>query len=137
MVNSSGRATYSNGFIRFILELHDEWQGSPEWFCRQVQVPYSTFRVWCNKDKGLADAEHQDRTIPDMPISPSEDFRRIVDDFATWQGGIRDFFKYETVRMKLGPTPIRKVLVICGMLPVRSAKAPRYRGSTTRCQPGN
>ena len=39
--------------------------------------------------------------------------------------------------MKLGPTPIRKVLVICGMLPVRSAKAPRYRGSTTRCQPGN
>jgi hypothetical protein len=39
--------------------------------------------------------------------------------------------------MKLGPTPIRKVLVICEMLPVRSAKAPRYRGSTTRCQPGN
>jgi hypothetical protein len=72
-----------------------------------------------------------------MPISASADFRRIVDDFATWQGGIRDFFKYETVRMKLGPTPIRKVLVICGMLPERSAKAPRYRGSTTRCQPGN
>ena len=137
VVHSGGRATYSNGFIRFILELHDQWEGSPEWFCRQVEVPYSTFRVWCNKDKGQANAEHQDRAIADMPISPSEDFRRIVDDFATWQGGIRDFFKYETVRMKLGPTPIRKVLVICGMLPVRSAKAPRYRGSTTRCQPGN
>ena len=137
VVNSSGRASYSNGFIRLILELHDEWEGSPEWFCRQVEVPYSTFRVWCNKDKGQADGEHQNRAIPDMPISASADFRRIVDDFATWQGGIRDFFKYETVRMKLGPTPIRKVLVICGMLPVRSAKAPRYRGSTTRCQPGN
>jgi len=137
VVHSGGRATYSNGFIRFILELHDQWEGSPEWFCRQVEVPYSTFRVWCNKDKGQTDVEHQNRAIPDMPISPSEDFRRIVDDFATWQGGIRDFFKYETVRMKLGPTPIRKVLVICGMLPVRSAKAPRYRGSTTRCQPGN
>ena len=137
VINSSGRATYSAGFIRFILELHDAWEGSPEWFCRQVEVPYSTFRVWCNKDKGQVDAEHQDRAIAYMPISASADFRRIVDDFATWQGGIRDFFKYETVRMQLGPTPIRKVLVICGMLPVRSAKAPRYRGSTIRCQPGN
>ena len=137
VAHSGGRATYSNGFIRFILDLHDEWEGSPEWFCRQVEVPYSTFRVWCNKDKGQAYAEHRDRPIPYMPISASADFRRIVDDFATWEGGIRDFFKYETVRMQLGPTPIRKVLVICGMLPVRSGKAPRYRGSTTRCQPGN
>ncbi len=137
VVHSGGRATYSNGFIRLILELHDQWEGSPEWFCRQVEVPYSTFRVWCNKDKGQADAEHQNRAIAYMPISASADFRRIVDDFATWQGGIRDFFKYEAARMQLGPTAIRRVLVICGMLPVRSAKAPRYRGSTIRCQPGN
>jgi hypothetical protein len=137
VVNRSGRVTYSDGFTRFILDLHDQWQGSPEWFCRQVEVPYSTFRVWCNKDKSQAHTEHQDRQIAYMPISASADFRCIADDFATWQGGIRDFFKYETVRMQLGPTPIRKVLVICGMLPVRSAKAPRYRGSTTRCQPGS
>jgi len=137
VVHSSGRATYSDGFIRFILDLHDEWEGSPEWFCRQVEVPYSTLRVWCNKDKGQAYGEHQDRPIPYMPISASEDFRRIVDDFATWEGGIRDFLKYETARMQMGPTPIRRVLVISGMLPVRSGKAPRYRGSTTRCQPGN
>jgi transposase InsO family protein len=137
VVHSGGRATYSDGFIRFILELYDEWEGSPQWFCRQVEVPYSTLRVWCNKDKGQAYGDHQDRPIPYRPISASADFRRIVDDFATWQGGIRDFFKYETVRMKLGPTPIHKVLVICGMLPVRPAKPPRYRGSTTRCQPGN
>jgi len=137
VVHSGGRATYSNGFIRFILDLYDEWEGSPEWFCKQVEVPYSTFRVWCSKEKGQAYAEHQDRPIPYMPISASEDFRRIVDDFATWEGGVRDFFKYETARMQLGPTPIRRVLVICGMLPVRSRKAPRYRGSTVRCQPGN
>ncbi len=137
VIHSGGRATYSDGFIRFILDLHDEWQGSPEWFCRQVEVPYSTIRAWCIKDKKQAYAEHQDRPISYMPISASEDFRRIVEDFATWQGGIRDFFKYETVRMQLGPTPIRRVLVICGMLPVRSRKAPRYRGSMTRRQPGN
>jgi len=137
VIHSSGRATYSDGFIRFVLDLHDEWEGSPEWFCRQVEVPYSTLRVWCNKDKGQAYGEHQDRPIPYMPISASEDFRRIVDDFATWEGGIRDFFKYETARMQMGPTPIRRVLVISGMLPVRPGKAPRYRGSTTRCQPGN
>ena len=68
VVHSGGRATYSDGFVRFILELYDEWEGSPESFCRQVEVPYSTFRVWCNKDKGQAYGDHQDRPISYMPI---------------------------------------------------------------------
>ena len=135
VIHCGGHATYSDGFVRFILDLQDEWEGPEEWFCRLVNVPYPTLRGWYNKDKDYA--EHQDRPIPSLPVSASEDFRRIAEDFATWQGSNRDFFKYESVRMQIGPTPIRKVLIICGMLPVRSAKPPRYRGSTTRCQPGN
>ena len=137
VVHSSGRTTYSDGFIRFILDLRDECKCSLEWFCRQVEVPYPTLRNWCKKDEKKSYAEHHNQHIHFLPVTASEDFRCIVEDFATWAGGIRDFFKYEAVRMKLGPTPIRRVLVICGMLPLRSAKAPRYRGSTTRCQPGN
>ena len=136
VIKESGRASYSDGFIRFILDLLDEWHGSRDCFCRQVDVPYATLREWCKKDKNLAYVKHPDRQYS-LPIDASEDFRCIVEDFSIWDGGIRDFFKYEVARMNLGPTPIRRVLVICGMLPVKSSKAPRYRGSTTRCQPGS
>ena len=39
--------------------------------------------------------------------------------------------------MHLGPTPIRRLLVILGMISVRSGKGPRYRGETMRCLPGS
>lgn len=136
VIQKSGRASYSDGFIRFVLDLLDEWQGSFDCFCRQVEVPYATLRDWCKKDENQAYVKRLDRPC-NLSDRASEDFRCIVEDFATWDGGIRSFFKYEAVRMNLGPTPIRRVLVICGMLPLRSAKAPRYRGSTTRCQPGS
>jgi len=82
-------------------------------------------------------SRQKNRPIPYVPVSASYDFRRIVEDYEAWQGGIRDFFKYEATRMHMGPTAIRRVLVICGMLPARSAGSPRYRGSTTKCQPGS
>lgn len=74
---------------------------------------------------------------PSIPVSASATFRQIVEDFTEWQGGIRDFFKYETARVNLGPAPIRRVLTICGLLPLKKQEEPRYRGSTERCHPGN
>ncbi|MEA3469182.1 MAG: hypothetical protein U9R57_13295 [Thermodesulfobacteriota bacterium] len=136
VIKKSGRASYSDGFVRFILDLLDEWPGSLNCFCRQVAVPYATLREWCKKDENQPYVKQPDRPY-NLPANASKDFRCIVEDFAIWDGGTRDFFKYEAVRMNLGPTPIRRVLVICGMLPVKSPKAPRYRGSTTRCQPGS
>lgn len=137
VLHSSGRATYSNGFIRFILDLLDEWEGASERFCQQVEIPYSTLRVWIKKDVSQPFARQANRPISHIPVSASDDFRRIVEDYEAWQGSIRDFFKYEASRMHMGPTPIRRVLILCGMLPPRLIKSPRYRGSTTRCQPGS
>ncbi len=135
--HSSGRTTYSNGFIRFILDLLDEWEGSPENFCKQAEIPYSTLRVWIKKDENQPFVRQSNKPTPCIPVSASEDVWRIVEDYEAWQGSIRDFFKYEAARMHMGPTPIRRVLVICGMLAPRSIKSPRYRGSTTKCQPGS
>ncbi|MEA3362817.1 MAG: hypothetical protein U9Q61_06050 [Thermodesulfobacteriota bacterium] len=135
--HGSGRATYSNGFIRFILDLLDEWEGSPERFCQQAEIPYSTLRVWIKKDEVQPFSRQSNKPTPCIPVSASEDVRRIVEDYEAWQGSIREFFKYESARMHMGPTPIRRVLVICEMLPPRSIKSPRYRGSTTKCQPGS
>ena len=45
----SGHSTYSDSFIRFIFDLHDEWDGSSERFCVQVEIPYDTFRSWSKK----------------------------------------------------------------------------------------
>jgi len=50
-LNSGRHATYSSGFIRFILDLHDKWDGASELFCKQIKIPYDTFRVWIKKDK--------------------------------------------------------------------------------------
>jgi hypothetical protein len=44
-----GYTTYSDPFIRLILDLHDEWDGPSERFCEQVEIPYATFRSWSKK----------------------------------------------------------------------------------------
>ena len=63
--------------------------------------------------------------------------RQIAEDYSAWEGSLRDFFKYESARLWIGPTPIRRVLVILGLLPVRSVKGPRYRGGLQRRQAGS
>jgi len=131
-----GYTTYSDGFIRFILDLSDEWEGFFEQFCEHAEIPCQTFRCWQKKDRMQPYAPY--RAKPYISVSgANEDARQIVDDYSKWEGGIRDFFKYEVARLNLGPTPIRRVLVIFGLLPIRSAKEPRYRGATQRCQPGS
>ena len=46
----NGHTSYSDSFIRFIFDLHDEWEGSSERFCEQVEIPYQTFRSWSKKN---------------------------------------------------------------------------------------
>lgn len=135
--HDSGKTSYSDGFIRFILDLHDRWEGAPERFCAQVEVPYQTLRNWRRSDEKLSYKEFSPRPLPLFPAEASKDFCQIVNDYAVWEGSLRDFFKFEVARMRIGPTPIRRVLLIAGMLPLRSKKDPRYRGSTQKCQPGN
>lgn len=136
VIHESGRTTYSNGFIRFILNLKDDWEGSLENFSNLVEVPCPTLRVWIDKDKKQPYVE-QEKPACCVPESASDDFRQIAEDFEAWQGSIREFFTYEPDRMGIGPTPIRRVLVLSGMLPLPSARSPRYRGSTKHCQPGS
>lgn len=136
VLHERGYTTYSDGFIRFILDLSDEWEGFLERFCEDAEIPYQTFRFWQKKERLQPYAPHPAR--PYISVSgASEAARRIAEDYSRWEGGIRDFFKYETARLNIGPTPIRHVLVIFGLLPKRSAKAPRYRGATQKCQPGS
>ena len=137
VTHESGYTTYSDGCIRFLLDLIEEWQGSIKRFCQEAEVPYQTLRSWGRKDRSTPYTRHHGRPCPDMPATASEDFRQVVEDFTTWEGSLREFFKYESARMHLSPSSIRRVLVICGMLPVKSQKGPRYRGSTEPCEPGN
>jgi hypothetical protein len=59
-----------------------------------------------------------------------------VQDYACWEGSLREFLSYEAKRLRLSPHAIRRVLAITGMIAVKSRKSPRYRGSTQRCEPG-
>ena len=62
VVHDRGRTTYSAGFIRFILDLHDEWHGSTELFCSQVEVPCQTLRGWLVKDQEQPYEKHRPRS---------------------------------------------------------------------------
>ena len=137
VAHKQGYNTYSDGFIRFILDLHDEWENSAECFCKQVEVPYQTFNNWCKRDKKQPYLEFQNRPLNDIPATASKVFRQIAEDYSIWEGSLRDFFKFESPRIHLGPEQIRRVLLICKMLPVRSSTNPRYRGSTQKRQPGS
>ena len=133
----SGRANYSDGFIRFILDLLDLWEGSLEQYCQQVEVPLQTLSYWRKKDLNQAYQADRSRPCSSHPSWASDVARQIAEDYSTWEGKLRDFFKYEAVRLHMGPTPIRRVLIIFGLLPVRSIKSPRYRGALQRCLAGS
>jgi hypothetical protein len=137
VLHAGGHATYSDGFIRFILNLHDSWEGTSERFCEQAEIPYPTFRSWNKKDREEPYEEHRPRPRPALADGASIAARLIAEDYAVWEGSLRDFLKYEGARMQLAPTAIRRVLAILGMVAVRSGKGPRYRGSTEQCLPGS
>jgi hypothetical protein len=135
--HESGQATYSDGFRRYVLDLADVWQRSPEHFCLQVEVPYPTFRSWQKRDR---DNPYQERQLPGRPVVPesaSEATRTILEDHRRWEGSLRDFFRFASARMRLPMNQIRRVLVICNVLPLKARKGPRYRGSTERRTPGS
>lgn len=130
------RTTYSDGFIRFILDLGDQWEDSDASFCKTVEVPYQTFRTWRKKDIERPYEPHVRRLYGSLSEA-SEDTRMIAEDYSTWGGTLKDFLKYEAARLHLAPAAIRRVLQIFGLLPLRSTKPPRYRGSTERREPGS
>jgi hypothetical protein len=52
VLHIGGHTSYSDSFIRFILDLRDEWEGSHEQFCEQVEIPYQTISNWSKKKSG-------------------------------------------------------------------------------------
>ena len=131
-----GSTSYSDAFKRFILDMADEWAGDLERFCVQVEVPYRTLMSWQRRDRSEPYVPFSPRPVPALGRSVSADVRQIVEDYARWEGSLRDFLGYEAARLALAPTAIRRVLVITGLLPVKARKGPRYRGSTVGTQPG-
>src|ERR1035438_1764934 len=133
----SGHSTHSDGFVRFILDLYDTCVGSLEWFCIQTEVPCQTVRSWVKRDQVQPYQEHQPQQHSPLSGRESDDVIQIIKDYAMWEGSLRDFLKYEADRLRLRKSPIYKVLKIFSLLPVRSRKKPRYRGSTEKCDPGD
>ncbi len=137
MVSHPGGGTrYSDGFRRFILDLADGWAGDLERFCLQVEVPYRTLMSWQRRERCEPYGPFSPRPVPALGRSVSVEVRQIVEDYARWEGSLRDFLGYEGARLQLAPTAIRRVLVITGMLALKARKGPRYRGSTVATQPG-
>ncbi len=131
-----GRAGYSPGFRRTILDLFDDWTGSQERFCALAEVPYPTLETWKTRDANQAYEPASPRPVPEFGPEASDVARMIIEDYAGWQGSVRDFLQYEPGRVDLPPNQIVSVLKISKMISSKKRKSPRYRGSTQRVQPG-
>ena len=131
-----GRTGYSAGFRRTILDLFDDWTGSQERFCALVEVPYPTLETWKTRDANKAYEPASPRPVPEFGPEASDVARMIIEDYAVWQGSVRDFLQYEPGRVNLPPNQIVRVLKISKMISSKKRKSPRYRGSTQKVQPG-
>ena len=137
MVSHAGGSTsYSDGFRRFILDLSDTWAGDLESFCQWAEIPYQTLMSWHKRDHTQPYTPPPVRAVPALSCSATAECRSIVQDYACWEGSLRDFLSDEAKRLRLAPAAIRRVLIITGMISSKSHKAPRYRGSTERQAPG-
>ena len=137
VMHACGQATYSDGFKRYILDLSDQWNGNQELFCLQVEVPYPTFRSWQQRDRSERYQQRQKPEFPAAPESASDAARTILNDYRRWEGSLRGFLRFASARMRLPINQIRRVLVICNVLSLKTRKGPRYRGSTERRTPGS
>jgi len=131
-----GSTSYSDGFRRFILNLSDTWEGDLASFCQWTEIPYQTLMSWQRRDRTQPYMPPPVRAVPALSCSATEECRTIVQDYARWEGSLRDFLSYEAKRLRLAPAAIRRVLTITGMISSKPHKAPRYRGSTERQTPG-
>lgn len=134
--HSGGGTSYSDGFRRFLLDLSESWEGDMESFCQWVEIPYPTLMSWQRQDRIQTYTPQPARAVPELPPSATQECRCIVEDYARWEGSLREFLSEEAKRLGLAPPAIRRVLVITGMVAVKSRKAPRYRGSSERQSPG-
>lgn len=134
--HASATTRYSDGFRRYLLDCADEWLGAMETFCAHAQVPLATWMGWRRRDRAQPYTPQPPRPVPLLAYAASEACRTIVEDYAIWDGSLRDFLSHEARRLHLSPSAVRRVLRITGMVAVRPRKPPRYRGSTHRVEPG-
>ena len=134
--HAGGGTSYSDGFRRFILDLADTWKGALASFCQWAEIPSPTLISWQRCDRVRPDTPPPLRAVARLPPSATAECRAIVQDYARWEGNLREFLRYEAKRLRLAPNAIRRVLAIVGMVSSKPRKAPRYRGSTERCEPG-
>jgi hypothetical protein len=135
--HASGSTGYSDGYRRFVLDLTDVWEGTLESFCQWAEIPHPTLMSWQRRDRVQPYTPSPVRAVPLLVDSATTECRTIVEDYAIWEGSLRDFLRYEAQRLQLAPHAIRRVLAITGMISSKPRQGPRYRGSTERQRPGD
>ncbi len=102
-----------------------------------TEIPPPTLMSWQRRDRSQAYTAPPGRVVPPLADSATTECRTLVEDYARWEGSLRDFLHYEAQRLRLAPHAIRRVLAITGMIASKPHRAPRYRGSTERQRPGD
>ena len=137
--HASGRATYTDSYIRMLLDEFDKWPASKETFCRAVKIGTSTLDRWLVKDKEDPFTAEPRPAFSSLtwPAEPNELVKAIAQESCDWAGPIdQAFFKHAAAKFNVKQAAVIKILRICGRISARE-RPMRYRGDTQRGTPGS
>ena len=112
LVPQNGRTYYAPTFQRFILSLHDQWQGSLAAFAAATRLPLDTISDWIRLDRqGTLPQQEVKQPLP-TPRNASQLVRDIAKEWQRWQGITRHFFSHAARKFHLTRAQVERVLRI-------------------------
>ncbi len=137
VVPQNGRTHYAPAFQRFILTLHDQWQGPLAAFAAATRVPLDTISDWIHRDRqGILPQQEVKQPLP-TPRNASQIVRDIAKEWQRWHGATRHFFRYAAEKFHISSPQVERVLRLLGAISRRPRKPFRFRGETHTLAPGN
>lgn len=140
----SSTRTYSPGFQRLILQMHDEAGDSGltrAEFAQAVEVSTETLRHWLELDRQELDEKLTEETVRKsglkIPLHANELNRNMMELYRAWEGSTRAFVPYAARKLGLSCNVVKRVLQIFNVIKPRRRKPPRHRGSTESLSPGS
>ena len=142
VVPQNGRTYYAPVFQRFILSMHDQWQGSLAAFAAASRVPLDTISDWIHRDRqGILPQQQVNQPQVNQPLPTPQNASQLVRDIAKewrcWHGATRHFFRHAAEKFHISIAQVERVLRLLGAISRRPRKPFRFRGETHALAPGN
>lgn len=113
------RNRYSDGFRRFVLELHEQHPSvALDAFAAAVAVPLGTLKDWLRTSPSAPDLDEQPREQPAMAVCDVQNahIQTVLDAWSRWSGSFLDFCEHvrRNLHVPFGRDLVRHILEVEG-----------------------